>query len=189
MSGTADPDGDTRLQNALPGPYADDEDPGPELVTDQTIELLLRGAKILVMVVNVVVLITFAILAMGFLLHLAGASPEATFVDWVYRNTNRAMQPFRGMFPVREIDDRSVFDASLLFAAALYGFVAIGLHAVVAFLSAKVRLYHRRAVRAEAAESLRARPVVPPQPRPEVDEQPGGSDTTGRMEELGPPRS
>ncbi len=58
------------------------------------------------------------------------------------------MKPFRGMFPVSEIDGRSVFDPSLLFAAALYGFLAIGLHAVVDYLTAWARLHHRRAERA-----------------------------------------
>lgn len=127
----------------------DDEFLEPELVSDETIEMLLRGAKGLVMVVNVVVLMTFTILALGFLLHLAGASPDASFVDWVYRTTERAMQPFRGMYPIQEIDGRSVFDASLLFAAAMYGFVAICLHGFVVYLSAYIRRYHRRTVEAE----------------------------------------
>lgn len=127
----------------------DDEFVEPELVSDETIEMLLRGAKALVMVVNVVVIMTFSILALGFLLHLAGASPDASFVDWVYRTTERAMQPFRGMYPIQEIDGRSVFDGSLLFAAAMYGFVAICLHGLVAYLSAYIRRYHRRAVETE----------------------------------------
>lgn len=168
----------------LPDGY-DEEPAGPELVTDATIELLMRGAKALVVVVNVVVLITFGILTLGFFLHLAGASPEASFVDWVYRNTNRAMQPFRGMFPVREIDDRSVFDASLLFAAAVYGFVAISLHALVVFLSTKVRRYHRRAVAAAAtAAATRAQPAVVSESRPDT----GGyqePETSGRNRGVG----
>lgn len=144
---------DPRVEREPAGtrPEIDDDEPlEPELVSDETIEMLLRGAKTLVMVVNVVVLMTFSILTLGFLLHLAGASPDASFVDWVYRTTERAMQPFRGMYPIQEIDGRSVFDASLLFAAAMYGFVAICLHGFVAYLSAYIRRYHRRAVEAEA---------------------------------------
>lgn len=177
MPATSDRDEETRRLAVRPDLYEGDveEEAGPELVTDQTIELLLRGAKTLVMVVNVVVLITFGILTLGFFLHLAGASPEATFVDWVYRNTNRAMEPFRGMFPVRAIDDRSVFDASLLFAAAVYGFMAISLHALVVFLSAKVRRYHRRAI---AAAAPKVRAAVPRESRPDVGGRPEESDTT-----------
>jgi uncharacterized protein YggT (Ycf19 family) len=147
MSMRLDDDGGSQGSDSPPGPHHEDGEPDPEFVTDETVELLLRGAKVLAMIVNVVVLITFTILTLGFFLHLAGASPEASFVEWVYRNTNRAMQPFRGMFPVQEIDDRSVFDPSLLFAATLYGFMAIGLHAVIEYLSAKVRTYQRRTVR------------------------------------------
>lgn len=122
-----------------------DEEPRPELLDDRTIELMVLGARALVVVVYVVVVATFAMLALGFVLLLAGASQEASFVEWVYRNTERAMQPFRGMFPVRDIDGQSVFDASLLFAAAFYGFFAIGLHAVVNYLTGLARARHHTA--------------------------------------------
>jgi uncharacterized protein YggT (Ycf19 family) len=136
----------------------DDDETRFELFNDQTIELLLFAAKILIVIVYVVVLMTFAILSLGFLLHLAGASPEATFVEWAYRNTERAMQPFRGMFPVQGIDDRSVFDPSLLFAAALYGFLAIGLHAVLEYLAVRLRSYQRRVARGRAAGTTQREP-------------------------------
>jgi uncharacterized protein YggT (Ycf19 family) len=154
-------------------------DDGLELINDKTIERLLMGAKALVVVVYAVVIVTFVILALGFFLRLVGASPEAPFVEWAYRNTDRAMQPFRGMFPVRDIDGRSVFDASLLFAAALYGFIAIGLHALFEYLSARVRGYQRRAAEeqreaevrqaAEAERAARAqRPAVVDQTKPQT---------------------
>ncbi len=184
MPATIDRDVETRrlaLQSDLP-PSDDEDEVGLELVTDETIELLLRGAKALVMVVNVVVLITFGILTLGFFLHLAGASPEASFVEWVYRNTNRAMEPFRGMFPVREIDDRSVFDASLLFAAAAYGFMAIGLHALIVYLSAKVRRYHRRAIRTAAATTAGAQSPNRPEPEPNLGGRPAGREFSDRTE-------
>lgn len=130
-------------------------DDGLVVINDKTIERLLIGAKALVIVVYAVVIITFFILALGFFLRLVGASPEAPFVEWAYRNADRAMQPFRGMFPVRDIDGRSVFDASLLFAAALYGFIAIGLHALVEYLSAKVRRYQWRATEEQRAAEAR----------------------------------
>lgn len=129
------------------------QDEQPELLDDRTIELMILAARALVVVVYAVVLITFAMLALGFFLLLAGASSEASFVEWVYRNTDRAMQPFRGMFPVREIDGESVFDASLLFAAAFYGFFAIGLHAVVNYLTGLARARHLRVVAEARAAS------------------------------------
>lgn len=125
-------------------PTQEQEPPEPELLDDRTIELMILAARALVIVIYAVVLVTFVLLALGFFLLLAGASSEAPFVEWVYRNTDRAMQPFRGMFPVREIDGESVFDASLLFAAVFYCFFAIGLHAVVNYLTGVARVRHRR---------------------------------------------
>ncbi len=153
-----------------------DNESQPELVTDKTVELLLRGAKALVVVVYVVVIITFAMLALGFFLLLAGASREASFVDWVYRNTERAMQPFRGMFPVQDIDGQSVFDASLLFAATLYGFIAIGLHATVVYLTQKARRRHRHHL------------LIPPSSSKQVllSDQPTDTPTTGSGQKTQP---
>jgi uncharacterized protein YggT (Ycf19 family) len=137
---------------------ADDiDDERPELIGDRTIELMILAARALVIVIYVVVLVTFAILALGFFLHLVGASSEASFVDWAYRNTERAMQPFRGMFPIEKIDSRSTYDPSLLFAAAVYGFFAIGLHALVNYLTGVARARHRRTVEHEAAQAAAAR--------------------------------
>ncbi len=113
------------------------------LVDDRTVELLAKGAKVLVVAVNVIVIATLTMLSLGFVLLLAGASPDASFVDWVYRNTERSMGPFRGMFPVEEFDGRSVFDPSLLFAAVFYGFVALGLQTFVAYLTGVARSHHR----------------------------------------------
>ena len=113
------------------------------IVDDRSVELMAKWAKALVVAVDVVVVATFIMLSLGFVLLLAGASPDASFVDWVYRNTERAMGPFRGMFPIEEFDGRSVFDPSLLFAAAFYGFVALGLGALVSYLSGLARAHHR----------------------------------------------
>lgn len=157
LVGTDDPRATT---TAAPVVAEEEDETRFELFNDQTIELLLFGAKILIVIVYVVVLMTFTILSLGFLLHLAGASSDATFVEWVYRNTERAMQPFRGMFPVQDIDDRSVFDPSLLFAAALYGFLAIGLHAVLEYLAVRLRSYQRRVARGRAADTTPRPPNV-----------------------------
>lgn len=134
----------------------------PELVDDRTIDLMVLAARALVLVIYTVVLVTFAILALGFFLHLAGASGEASFVEWVYRNTERAMEPFRGMFPIERLDDRSTFDPSLLFAAAFYGFFAIGLHAVVNYLTnlARSGRLHRPDRTTEEETRILARPDI-----------------------------
>lgn len=84
------------------------------------------------------------ILFLGFFLLLFGANADAGFADWVYRNLDRAMAPFRGIFtPINlgevtpEID--SVFDTSILFAMIIYGIVALLLHSLITWLSYRLR--------------------------------------------------
>lgn len=90
----------------------------------------LLGARVLVWIVYAYVLVTEAILALGFLLLLFGANSDASFVAWVYRSLDRAMEPFRGMFTPIELglsgnnDVGAVLDTSILFAMLVYAVVA-----------------------------------------------------------------
>ena len=78
------------------------------------------------------------ILAMAFFLQLFNANTTAPFVDWVYRAARRIMQPFRGIFPSVEGEQGSVFDVSMLFAMFMYGLLALGLHALIAWFDRKI---------------------------------------------------
>ena len=99
---------------------------------------LVRAAKALVFFIYAVVVVELVMLTLGFFLQLFGASTDATFTRWVYRNVDRAMDPFRGIFPTREVTEQSVLDASLLFAIVVYAIVGIALHALVTWLTGKV---------------------------------------------------
>jgi uncharacterized protein YggT (Ycf19 family) len=113
------------------GPPTDDDRPDvqPEIVW------IVRLARVIVLFIYVVVAACAAILGLGFVLRLFGASTDADFTEWVYRNVDRIMEPFRGMFPTEPLGDRSVLDFSLLFAMIVYGIVAVGLHALVSWLA------------------------------------------------------
>jgi uncharacterized protein YggT (Ycf19 family) len=78
------------------------------------------------------------ILAIAFFLQLFNANQTAPFVDWVYRAARRIMQPFRGIFPSVEGEQGSVFDVSMLFAMFMYGLLALGLHALIAWIDRKI---------------------------------------------------
>ena len=78
------------------------------------------------------------ILAIAFLLQLFNANQTAPFVDWTYRAAKRIMQPFRGIFPSVEGELGSVFDVSMLFAMFMYGLLALGLHALIAWIDRKI---------------------------------------------------
>ena len=78
------------------------------------------------------------ILAMAFFLQLFNANTTAPFVDWVYRAARRIMQPFRGIFPSVEGEQGSVFDVSMLFAMFMFGLLALGHQALIAWIDRKI---------------------------------------------------
>jgi hypothetical protein len=83
------------------------------------------------------------ILLMGFLLLLFGANPSASFTQWVYRNLDRVMSPFRGIFTPIELgvtgnDVPAVFETSVLFAMIVYGIVALAFSVLIGWLSGRL---------------------------------------------------
>jgi uncharacterized protein YggT (Ycf19 family) len=126
---------------------------------------LLRAAKAVVVLVYAFVLIDLVMLTLGFFLRLFGASTDAEFTRWVYRNVERIMEPFRGMFPSHAVSDQSVLDVSLLFAMIVYAIAGIALHALVEWLTGKiVALRDRQRI----ASLQRQRTAVPVGSQPEV---------------------
>jgi len=97
------------------------------------------------------------ILAIAFFLQLFNANQTAPFVDWTYRAARRIMQPFRGIFPSVEGEQGSVFDVSMLFAMFMYGLLALGLHALIAWIDRKIA-----AIRYEAMWQPAATPATVP---------------------------
>lgn len=120
--------------------------------------IFLRIARILVRVVYGIVLAIALLLTLAFLLRLAGANPEAGFVEWVERSADRVMDPFRGIFTDHALTDSSVFDPSLLFAALVYFVFALMLDVGVNWLSRRLRRQEREAayLRAEADRAVQA---------------------------------
>ncbi len=106
---------------------------------EDPVRLVLRGAKILVGVVYAVFAFYVVLLAIAFVLRLGGADPAAPFAAWIYRASDRIMQPFRGIFPSTQITDRSTFDPSLLFAMVIYALVALALHLLIQWLADRLR--------------------------------------------------
>ena len=92
-------------------------------------------ARALTYVVYGFVIVAMVILLLGFFLLLFGANPDAPFAEWLYRGLHRVMAPFRGLFEPVRLDGRSVLDVSILFAMIVYGIVALGLHALIDWLT------------------------------------------------------
>lgn len=98
----------------------------------------LRIGRALVGFLYAIVLATVITLLVAFVLRLLGASTDAAFTRWVYRNADSAMRPFRGIFPTREVGDVSVIDVSLLFAVFVYGVLAVVVDAVFHAVSGRL---------------------------------------------------
>jgi uncharacterized protein YggT (Ycf19 family) len=113
----------------------------------------IKATRVLLWLVYIWVTITLVLLFLSFILELFGANPTAGFVDWVYRSTERAMAPFRGIFEPITLSDKSVLDVSVLFAMIVYGFVALGLHLAIEWLTQRLRIEETRQRREEAASA------------------------------------
>jgi len=129
---------------------ADEAEHSPMLV-------LLKVGRGIVWVVYALAIATAILLATAFFLALAGANPDAGFVEWVYRSTARAMEPFRGIFPTHQVSDASVLDFSLLFAALFYLVVALLVDAVHRWLTERLRRREWEAGKARAQAEAAAR--------------------------------
>ena len=129
-------------------------------------------ARLVTYLVYAVVVVTEVILLLGFVLLLFGASPSASFVEWSYRNLERAMAPFRGMFTPIELgttqqDVEAVLDVSILFAMIVYGLLALGLRALIDWLTG--RLHRVRAADAWDQQAAAQREAVARAQAPAVD--------------------
>ena len=109
------------------------------------------------------------ILLIGFFLLLFGANPTAGFTQWAYRNLDRVMDPFRGIFSPIELgttgnDVAATFDTSVLFAMIIYGIVALLFSVLIGWLSGRLDQIH-------AAEDELARRAEIEQRQAEIDQR------------------
>ena len=96
------------------------------------------AGRALVYLVYFFVTVALIVLTFGFFLLLFGANPDAAFAEWVYRSLDRVMAPFRGLFESIQLNGKSVLDVSVLFAMIVYGIVAMALHALIEWLTARI---------------------------------------------------
>jgi uncharacterized protein YggT (Ycf19 family) len=128
-----------------------------------------KVARALVYLVYFWVMLSIAILVLGFFLLLFGANPDAPFAEWVYRALDRVMKPFRGIFESVDLNGNSVLDVSVLFAMIVYGMLALALRALIDWLTYRIVLVqHRDAALASSMQSatLTAMPPVSPPHQP-----------------------
>jgi len=108
------------------------------LPEDSTLVKGLRFTRVLVWLVWAYFVFVVIILTTGFFLLLFNANADNGFVEWVYRNYERAMDPFRGIFPVATTQGQSIVDVSAIFGIIMYGIFAMLVHALVNWITFKI---------------------------------------------------
>ena len=130
-------------------------------------------ARVVTYLIYFYVIVVEIILIIGFFLLLFGANPSAGFTQWAYRNLDRVMEPFRGIFTPIQLGTTSgnveaVFDTSVLFAMIIYLIIGMLLSGLTRWLSQRLRYLdaaeadaERREQQEQAAADLQASGVAP----------------------------
>jgi len=145
-------------------------------MSPQVKAIVVKVCRALVWIVYAWVAITIVLLFLGFLLQLLGADPTAGFVEFIYRSTERAMAPFRGIFESVPLSDNSTLDVSILFAIIVYSFAALGLGIALDWVTRKLEVAQDQA-RYDAA--LEARLDAPRPATSYLVQLAGGDGATG----------
>ena len=112
--------------------------PTRTLPKDPSTATNLRLAKVLPWLVYVYLLLEVIVLTLAFFLLLFNASTSAEFSQWVYRSADRALEPFRGIFPSATADNGSVLDFAILFAIIVYGILAMVVQSLIHWIDRKI---------------------------------------------------
>lgn len=120
-------------------------DPAPRTIPDDPAGVtVMRFAKVVTWLVYAYFVLVLVVLGLYFFLLLFDASDTAAFTEWVTRSADRAMAPFRGIFPTVEGERGSVLDFAVLFAIIVYALVVLALHAVISWLDRRIREERRK---------------------------------------------
>lgn len=122
--------------------------------------VLLKVGRVVVWIIYAFAILTAVLLTTAFFLRLGGANPQSSFVEWVYRSTENAMRPFRGIFPTQDVGGASVLDLSYLVAAIVYFVIALLVDALHRWLTARLRRQQSEAARARAQADMAAQRSV-----------------------------
>src|SRR5687768_6112335 len=129
--------------------------------TNDSLRTVVTLARAIVYFVYFYFIAVEIILGLGFFLLLFGANPEAGFTEWVYRNLDRVMAPFRGIFTPIELGTTagnvpSIFETSVLFAMIVYGILAMLLSTLTSWLSSKLRAIRAADLALDASQPIPA---------------------------------
>jgi uncharacterized protein YggT (Ycf19 family) len=103
-----------------------------------TIPAHLRASKIIAYIMYVWVFIGIVALGLRLFLLAFSASVTAPFVEFVYRTSAQYLEPFRGIFPPRQLGETGYFDVAALFAIIMYLLLAWGFSALITYVQSRI---------------------------------------------------
>lgn len=85
-------------------------------------------------------LIIFAEIMLAFRIFMLAFSANAStpFVKFVYETSGDFLDPFRGIFPPRQVSETGYLDVAALFAMIVYGLLAWGFSALIKYINNKI---------------------------------------------------
>ena len=101
---------------------------------DIKVPAYLRVSKIIAYLMYAWVFIGIIALSLRVFLLAFSANIGTPFVEFVYRTSADYLQPFRNIFPPRQIGETGYFDVAAIFAIIIYLIVAWGFSSLVGYI-------------------------------------------------------
>lgn len=98
----------------------------------------LKVSKVITWLLYFWVIIGIIALSLRVFLLAFSASTVSGFVDFVYRLSDDYMDPFRGIWPPKEVGETGYLDIAAIFAIIVYLFIAWGFKALIDYVQNKI---------------------------------------------------
>lgn len=112
------------------------------MATENTKEIVIPAylwiSKVIAYLLYAWVIIGVISLVLRVFLLAFSANPTTPFVEFVYRTSADYLQPFRGIFPSKPINETGYLDIASMFAIIVYLFVMWGFSALIHYLQFKI---------------------------------------------------
>ncbi|MCA9324652.1 YggT family protein [Candidatus Saccharibacteria bacterium] len=107
--------------------------------------------------------VVFGIIVLGLRVFLLAFSANSStpFVEFIYNTSDTFLQPFRGIFPLKEVGQTGYLDVAAMFAMIIYGLLGWGFSSLTSYFQDKIDSYREAALQMRQAKLQGAK-----QPRP-----------------------
>ncbi len=100
--------------------------------------VLIKISRLLTYLVYGYSLVAITFLSIGTFLLAFSANPDTNFVKFIYSGAQNFLEPFRGIFPPKQISETGYFSTSAVFAIIMYLLLAMLLHGLINYITLKM---------------------------------------------------